>query len=194
MLGEDTRSCALRVSVELAAPAPHTIAGTARRPAGGTAMTDELRTVGTRNACGRGSGMARPLKSVSPLGEGTAQVSLGASTIDLRRRGEHAVLRLSGGLTESSGGHLAEALDWLADLGADQVRVELGGIEEVDAACLRTLRAARARLRHRGGQLTVVVARPEVRLALTLTGLSDSTPAGRATLGQPLTEPSDERT
>lgn len=115
--------------------------------------------------------VAHPLGAVAfPSG---AAGSSHATTLTLRRRGQRVVLRLRGGFTDASREHLAEALSWANRLGSRDVLVDLGGIEKVDVACLRLLRATRALLRRRGGQITVIVVRPEVRLVLAVTGLGE---------------------
>lgn len=59
----------------------------------------------------------------------------------------------------------------MIELGCRSVTVELASVDRLDAAYLRALRTAQKRLRRDGGQLTVVLARPELTRILALTGV-----------------------
>ena len=88
--------------------------------------------------------------------------------VDVERRGEAAIVTVSGELDLASAPHLDERLRACED-GTHTVLVDLRGLTFMDSSGLRVILAADARARSRGGRLLLVPGPPGVQRVFQLT-------------------------
>ncbi len=99
-------------------------------------------------------------------------MDLGIDVDDSRTRTPHVVVAVTGEVDIATAPKLREKLVELASQGAQQVVVDLNGVEFLDSTGLGVLIGGMKRLRGLDGDLTLVCTQPRILKVFEITGLN----------------------
>lgn len=93
--------------------------------------------------------------------------------VDVRNEGRTAIIVVSGELDLASSPELEQQLEKVWGSNAEQLVIDLRGLEFMDSTGLSIIVSAHQRLAESGGKLSVVRGPPQVQRLLDLTGVSE---------------------